>query len=68
MENEVPESVLQTVDVLIQYQKGEINLTQATIIFSDLTGIDQEISAEHIRNLSRDNVIKFDRGRREDVI
>ena len=68
MENEVPESVLHTVDVLIQYQKGEINLTQATIIFSDLTGIDQEISAEHIRNLSRDNVIKFDRGRREDVI
>ena len=68
MENEGPESVLQTVDVLIQYQKGEINLTQATIIFSDLTGIDQEISAEHIRNLSRDNVIKFDRGRREDVI
>ena len=68
MENEVPESVLHTLDVLIQYKKGEINLTQASIIFSNLTGIDQEIGAKHIKSISRDNVIKFDRARKENVV
>ena len=68
MKNEIPESVLHTVDVLMQYKKGEINLTQASIIFSDLTGIDQEIGAKYIKNLNRENVIKFDRGRKEDVV
>ena len=48
-----------SIDILIQYKKGEINLTQASHTFALLTGLDVSIAEKFVRNLSRDNVISL---------
>ena len=57
MEKQVPNNIIKSTDVLVQYKKGELNLTQAKILFSDLTGLPQVSALKFIQGLKRDNVI-----------
>jgi len=63
MEKQVPNNIIKSTDVLVQYKKGELNLTQAKILFSDLTGLSQVSALKFIQGLKRDNVICLNKHR-----
>ena len=46
-----------TVDVLIDYQKGRLNLAATADRFSALTGIDRNIAEKFIKGMTRQNVL-----------
>ena len=50
-----------TIDVLISYKKGNLSLTEASLLFSEKTGLDEEIAEKFLRGMSRTNVKKFTR-------
>ena len=64
MEKQVPNNIIKSTDVLVQYKKGELNLTQAKILFSDLTGLSQVLALKFIQGLKRDNVIYLNKHRK----
>ena len=51
-------NVSATIDLLISYKKGEINLKNTVILFS-LTDISPDVAAEYISALSRSNVVEL---------
>ena len=52
-------NVSATIDLLISYKKGEINLKNTVILFSQLTDISPHVAAEYISALSRSNVVEL---------
>ena len=56
MTEKISSTVSATIDLLITYKRGELNLEETVSRFSFLTGINEDISSRYISELSRDNV------------
>ena len=52
-----PEKILDLIDVLIAYKKGQINYRQATTSFIDLTGLSSKVAREFLKGLKRENIV-----------
>ena len=64
MQKNVPKTNIEySIDILLQYKKGEINLHDACAVFSDLTGVRPHIAREYISAMKRKNIIQFNSGR-----
>jgi hypothetical protein len=50
-----------SIDVLISYKKGNLNLTEAGLLFSEMTGLGKNTAEKFLRGMSRTNVKKFTR-------
>ena len=50
-----------SIDVLISYKKGNLNLTEASSLFSEMTGLAKNTAEKFLRGMSRNNVKKFNR-------
>ena len=48
--------IADSINVLISYQKGELNITEARTLFSQMTGLDKTAAEKFLRGLSRFNV------------
>ena len=47
-----------SIDILLEYKKGLVNLCEAADRFQYLTGLDRSVCEEFITSMSRENVIK----------
>ena len=59
MEEKISSQTSQSVDVLIQYKKGKLNLAQAEMLFGNLTGLSPKVAKNFLKGLKRENVIEF---------
>ena len=50
-------NVTACIDVLLDYAKGNINLQEATMKFSNFSKLSKEVSSQYICSLSRQNII-----------
>jgi len=50
-----------SIDVLISYKKGNLNLIEASLLFSEMTGLGENTAEKFLRGMSRNNVKKFTR-------
>lgn len=67
MERDITKTNIEySIDILIQYKKGEINLNDASTIFRDLTGIELNTAKKYISAMKRENVIEFNSRRTGD--
>ena len=48
-----------SIDVLLDYKRGTINLEEAVSMFSFITGIEQGSCEEYIGSMSRENVVQL---------
>ena len=47
----------ESVELLLAYKKGEINLSDATVLFSMMTGLSTRTSEKFLNRLKRENVV-----------
>ena len=60
MERDITKANIEySIDILIQYKKGETNLNDASAIFSELTGVELNTAKKYISAMKRENVIEF---------
>ena len=45
-----------SIDVLISYKKGNLNLIEASLLFSEMTGLGESAAEKFLRGMSRSNV------------
>lgn len=50
-----------SIDALISYKKGNLNLTEANTLFSQMTGLGKNTAEKFLCGMSRNNVKKFNR-------
>ena len=63
MERDISKTNIEySIDILLQYKKGELNLGDASNIFSDLTGLELQRAKEFISSMERKNIIQFNPG------
>ena len=51
--------IIGTIEVLIAYKRGHIDLKTASERFFALTGIDHDIAEKHIKAMTRDSVLSL---------
>ena len=49
----------ESVELLLAYKRGEINLADATVLFSSMTGLSTRISEKFLKGLKRENVVRL---------
>jgi len=59
MKEEISSHITQSIDVLIQYKKGQLSLSQAEMLFGNMTGLNSDIATKFLKGMKRDNVVKF---------
>ena len=59
MSDEIDTATLASIDVLISYKNGSMNLDEAVNQFCYLTGLSKDIGAKFIRSTSRSNIINL---------
>ena len=59
MSDEIDTATLASIDVLISYKNGSMNLDEAVNQFCYLTGLSKDIGAKFIRSMSRSNIINL---------
>lgn len=52
--NKIPS---ESVELLLAYKRGEINLADATVLFSSMTSLSTRISEKFLKGLKRENVV-----------
>ena len=53
------DNVNASIDVLLDYKRGTINLEEAVSMFSFITGMRQGVCEEYIGSMSRENVVQL---------
>lgn len=61
MTNQNSQAISNSIDVLISYKKGNLSLAEANLLFSEMTGLGEDIAEKFLRGMSRNNVKKFTR-------
>ena len=61
MTNQNSQAISNSIDVLISYKKGNLSLAEANLLFSEMTGLGEDIAEKFLREMSRNNVKKFTR-------
>ena len=56
----ISEETSASIDVLIEYKKGLLNLSEAAERFSFFTGMPSATCRKFIKNMSRDNLLTLD--------
>ena len=59
MTNQNSQAISNSIDVLISYKKGNLSLAEANLLFSEMTGLGEDITEKFLRGMSRNNVKKF---------
>lgn len=52
MQSQIAESI----NVLISYKRGDLNIMEANRLFSQMTGLDKAVAERFLRGISRSNV------------
>lgn len=65
MEEKISPQTSQSIDVLIQYKKGQLSLSQAEILFGSMTGLSPKLAKKFLMGLKRENIIKFENARKD---
>ena len=61
MTNQNSQAISNSINVLISYKKGNLSLAEANLLFSEMTGLSEDIAEKFLRGMSRNNVKKFTR-------
>ena len=61
MTNQNSQAISNSIDVLISYKKGNLSLAEANLLFSEMTGLGEDIAEKFLRGMSRNNVKRFTR-------
>lgn len=54
-------AIADSIEVLISYKKGNLNLTEANTLFSQMTGLESGMTEKFLQGMSRTNVKKLTR-------
>ena len=50
------QAISDSIEMLLSYKKGNLSLTEASTLFSQITGIDRDMAGKSLRGMSRTNV------------
>jgi len=59
MSDEINTTTLASIDVLVSYKNGSLNLDEAVSQFCYFTGLEKNIGTKFIEEMSRNNIIDF---------